>query len=148
MKQVTGLGDPSEGFLMPDGSKADVARVPGVPDIRQHMQKRMDKAKMLEQVLDLCLAVGGRPCVTVRGIESWRRSRWAVEEELGEHGEEPSEAMSYTIYSLRSTSQVSLPGIEKIMELLQVSREDAELLQDDRTASWNIKTYSNGSLSS
>ena len=32
---------------------AGLREVPGVPDIRAHMQKRMDKAKVLEQVLEM-----------------------------------------------------------------------------------------------
>eukprot|EP00438_Fugacium_kawagutii_P034860 Skav225556 [mRNA] locus=scaffold81:358691:360618:+ [translate_table: standard] len=53
MKQVTGIGDPSGEFLMPDGTTADVGKVPMVPDIRAHMQKRIDKAKQLDQVLEM-----------------------------------------------------------------------------------------------
>eukprot|EP00435_Cladocopium_sp_Y103_P000206 s3140_g1.t1 len=53
MKQVTGIGDPTGAFLMPDGTTADMGKVPGVPDIRAHMQKRLDKAKQLDQVLEM-----------------------------------------------------------------------------------------------
>lgn len=53
MKQVTGIGDPSGEFLMPDGTTAEMGKVPGVPDIRAHMQKRIDKAKQLDQVLEM-----------------------------------------------------------------------------------------------
>merc|ERR1719188_270796 len=43
MKQLTGIGDNSGEFLLPDGSKADMSKVQGVPDIRQHFQKKVDK---------------------------------------------------------------------------------------------------------
>jgi len=38
MKQITGIGDASGKFVMPDGTSADMSKVKGVPDIRQHMQ--------------------------------------------------------------------------------------------------------------
>lgn len=53
MKQVTGIGDSTGEFLMPDGTTADMSKVPGVPNIRAHMQKRIDKAKELDQVLEM-----------------------------------------------------------------------------------------------
>jgi len=44
MKQVTGIGNDTGTFVLPDGSTADMLKVKGVPDIRQHMQKKVDKA--------------------------------------------------------------------------------------------------------
>lgn len=45
MKQITGIGDDTGKFVLPDGTSADMSKVKGVPDIRQHMQKKVDKAK-------------------------------------------------------------------------------------------------------
>eukprot|EP00929_Paragymnodinium_shiwhaense_P023403 TRINITY_DN14652_c0_g3_i1.p1 TRINITY_DN14652_c0_g3~~TRINITY_DN14652_c0_g3_i1.p1 ORF type:complete len:518 (-),score=206.30 TRINITY_DN14652_c0_g3_i1:380-1933(-) len=53
MQQLTGIGDGSGEFVLPDGSKAGMQHVKGVPDIRGHMQKRLDKAKHAEAVLEM-----------------------------------------------------------------------------------------------
>lgn len=53
MKQITGIGDESGTFVLPDGTKADISKVKGVPDIRSHMQKRLDKAKNAEAVMEM-----------------------------------------------------------------------------------------------
>eukprot|EP00927_Polykrikos_kofoidii_P011721 TRINITY_DN15004_c0_g2_i1.p1 TRINITY_DN15004_c0_g2~~TRINITY_DN15004_c0_g2_i1.p1 ORF type:complete len:547 (-),score=125.39 TRINITY_DN15004_c0_g2_i1:246-1886(-) len=53
MKQVTGIGDNSGEFIMPDGTKADMSKVKGIPNIRGHMEKRLDKAKDAEAVLNM-----------------------------------------------------------------------------------------------
>jgi len=53
MKQITGIGDSSGTFVLPDGTKADMSKVKGVPDIRNHMQKRVDKAKQEDAVKEM-----------------------------------------------------------------------------------------------
>merc|ERR1719375_971810 len=53
MKQITGIGDDSGQFILPDGSYADMSKVKGVPDIREHMQKKVDKAKEQERVNEM-----------------------------------------------------------------------------------------------
>ncbi|CAK9005304.1 unnamed protein product [Durusdinium trenchii] len=105
MKQVTGLGDPSGEFLMPDGSKAEMSKVPGVPDIRAHMQKRMDKAKVLEQVLEMYRTVAA--------------------EEV-----EDSEAAASSPDEVRMAKAKATP--ERIAEVLDVTLEEAQRLKDDR----------------
>ncbi|CAJ1342665.1 unnamed protein product [Effrenium voratum] len=70
MKQVTGIGDSTGEFVMPDGSKADMSKVPGVPNIRAHMQKRVDKAKELDQALELRLGRNANCEVSRRPFES------------------------------------------------------------------------------
>mmetsp|Transcript_72776 Transcript_72776/g.133110 ORF Transcript_72776/g.133110 Transcript_72776/m.133110 type:complete len:377 (-) Transcript_72776:1-1131(-) len=53
MKQITGIGDGSNTFVMPDGTTADMSKVQGVPDIRGHMQKRIDKAQEEEKIKEM-----------------------------------------------------------------------------------------------
>jgi len=53
MKQLTGIGDSSGEFLLPDGTKADMSKVKGVPDIRSHFQGKIDKANEQEKVLEI-----------------------------------------------------------------------------------------------
>lgn len=59
MKQITGIGDESGTFILPDGTKADMSKVKGVPDIRQHMQKKVDKAKEAEAVMEMYRKLAG-----------------------------------------------------------------------------------------
>eukprot|EP00442_Polarella_glacialis_P050681 CAMPEP_0115049682 /NCGR_PEP_ID=MMETSP0227-20121206/1347_1 /TAXON_ID=89957 /ORGANISM="Polarella glacialis, Strain CCMP 1383" /LENGTH=165 /DNA_ID=CAMNT_0002433419 /DNA_START=1 /DNA_END=495 /DNA_ORIENTATION=+ len=59
MKQIAGIGDGSGEFVLPDGTKADMSKVKGVPDIRSHMQTRVDKAKDAEAVMDMYRKVAG-----------------------------------------------------------------------------------------
>lgn len=53
MKQVTGIGDSSGEFILPDGTKAEMSNVKGVPDIRGHFQSRIDKGLAQEKVLEM-----------------------------------------------------------------------------------------------
>jgi DnaJ-class molecular chaperone len=53
MKQITGIGDNSGTFVLPDGTTAEMSKVKGVPDIRQHMQSRVDKAKDIQRDLHI-----------------------------------------------------------------------------------------------
>eukprot|EP00927_Polykrikos_kofoidii_P011720 TRINITY_DN15004_c0_g1_i1.p1 TRINITY_DN15004_c0_g1~~TRINITY_DN15004_c0_g1_i1.p1 ORF type:complete len:575 (-),score=125.41 TRINITY_DN15004_c0_g1_i1:169-1821(-) len=73
MKQITGIGDSTGQFVMPDGTKADMKNVKGVPNIREHMEKRLDKAKDAEAVLNMYRkldADGSTYVPTVKEIET------------------------------------------------------------------------------
>ncbi|CAE7230279.1 Dnajb5 [Symbiodinium pilosum] len=107
MKQVTGIGDPSGEFLLPDGTKADVSKVP-VPDIRAHMQKRVDKAKVLDQVLEMYRAVAGS--------ETPANEESPATEELGAVKQNPA----------------FVPDPKKLSDILGISLEVAEVLKDDK----------------
>jgi len=106
MKQVTGIGDPSGEFLLPDGTKADVSKVP-VPDIRAHMQKRVDKAKVLDEVLETYRVVAGSELSGNDGPVA---------------AEEQSEVKRPT----------ALPEPKKLSDILGVPLEEAKALSQDK----------------
>mmetsp|Transcript_10066 Transcript_10066/g.22616 ORF Transcript_10066/g.22616 Transcript_10066/m.22616 type:complete len:588 (+) Transcript_10066:86-1849(+) len=53
MKQLAGVGDSSGSFILPDGTKADMSNVKGVPDIRAHMERKLEKSKHVDKVMDM-----------------------------------------------------------------------------------------------
>jgi len=107
MKQVTGIGNDSGEFILPDGTKADMSKVKGVPDIRAHMQKRVDKAKEVEAVMDMYRKVAAiqEPDLPSPGPESENRSVQATPD---------------------------LPEPKQISEVLGVSLEEAQTLRNDK----------------
>eukprot|EP00930_Biecheleria_cincta_P006840 TRINITY_DN107918_c0_g1_i1.p1 TRINITY_DN107918_c0_g1~~TRINITY_DN107918_c0_g1_i1.p1 ORF type:complete len:592 (+),score=138.64 TRINITY_DN107918_c0_g1_i1:25-1776(+) len=109
MKQVTGIENSGE-FILPDGSKGDMSKVKGmVPDIRAHMQKRVDKAKEVEAVMDMYRKVAG-----------------------AQYQPESSQETEPTGESAVQKTPDWLPEASRISEVLGVSSEEAEELRNDK----------------
>jgi len=110
MKQVTGIGDSSGTFVLPDGTTADMSKVKGVPDIRAHMQQKVDKAKEAEAVMEMYRKLAGAP------------------------PEAKGPAVACGDPSTREVQQVPeyMPDAKEIAKILGVSPEEAEELAESK----------------
>eukprot|EP00406_Dinophysis_acuminata_P004399 CAMPEP_0179216832 /NCGR_PEP_ID=MMETSP0797-20121207/3592_1 /TAXON_ID=47934 /ORGANISM="Dinophysis acuminata, Strain DAEP01" /LENGTH=351 /DNA_ID=CAMNT_0020923023 /DNA_START=38 /DNA_END=1089 /DNA_ORIENTATION=+ len=113
MKQIAGIGDNSGTFVMPDGTVADMSKVKGVPDIRGVMEKRLDKAKEADAVMDMYRRLAGAQ---------------AAGEVSGD-----VEGPSATSGDVEKVPDYT-PSVKDIAKVLGVGEDEAEQLRRDKKA--------------